>query len=260
MHLLAIISCIAVLASYFIHVKYPNFYSILSMGFWMGQSSFKETWQAGDGRELKSLEYVKKHAVRGNAVSVLNAIDEFGWKEYWLMNIGDAKGNILRNEVKTKNPKYALEVGAFVGYSGVLIASLLSNDSRLISVEFSPANAKIARDTIDFAGLSEKAIVIDGTVTTTLKQYMAINHIPSFDLIFLDHHKDSYLSDLLYLLDQNMLSNECVVVADNVLVPGAPQYREFVNTDKRFETIEHVSHLEYMSAVKDIVTVSILRL
>jgi catechol O-methyltransferase len=199
---------------------------------------------------------VKQHAIKGNADSVISAIDKFGWTDSWLMNIGDAKGFYLSNAVTKKQPKYALEVGAFVGYSAVLIGSKLSQDGKLISVEFSEPNAKIARQMVDFAGLSNKVTIVSGTVTTILKQYMNENEIEYFDLVFLDHDKNYYLSDLQYLLNENLIRKGSIIVADNVLVPGAPEYRQFVNSNPRIVTVEHTSHLEYMPSMTDIVTES----
>ena len=45
------------------------------------------------------------------------------------------------------------------------------------------------------------------------------------------------------------------MVADNVRVPGAPKYREYMRRQqgKRFNTVEHKSHVEYQSLVSDLV-------
>ena len=98
-----------------------------------------------DGRETRCLEYVRQHAIQGNATDVLLKIDEFGWNEDFLMNVGDAKGEILTAAVKKKSPLHALEVGAYVGYSATRIASDLGPGGRLTSVEYSPENAAVAR-------------------------------------------------------------------------------------------------------------------
>ena len=41
-----------------------------------------------------------------------------------------------------------------------------------------------------------------------------------FDLIFIDHVKDLYLSDLMYLMDHGFIGKGTVVIADNIHVPG----------------------------------------
>jgi catechol O-methyltransferase len=40
-------------------------------------------------------------------------------------NVGDVKGKILDDALLKKNPKYALELGAYCGYSAVRIGRLL---------------------------------------------------------------------------------------------------------------------------------------
>jgi catechol O-methyltransferase len=98
--------------------------------------------------------------------------------------------------------------------------------------------------------------IIDGEVQTVLKNYLLNAQIPAVDLAFVDHDKAFYLPDLNYLLDNSILRAGSVVVADNILVPGAPEYREYVNSSPRFRTVEYTSHLEYVKALKDIVAVS----
>jgi catechol O-methyltransferase len=70
-----------------------------------------------DGREEDCLLYVKTHAQRGNATDVYHTIDEYGWTKKFLMNVGDDKGDILIKALEEKNPRYVLELGAYVGYS-----------------------------------------------------------------------------------------------------------------------------------------------
>ena len=44
----------------------------------------------------------------------------------------------------------------------------------------------------------------------------------SVDLVFIDHDKSVYLSDLRLILGQGWLRRGALVVADNVKFPGAP--------------------------------------
>ena len=48
------------------------------------------------------------------------------------------------------------------------------------------------------------------------------------DLLFLDHDKNAYLADLQSILDRGWLHRGSIVVADNVRVPGAPEYRAYM--------------------------------
>ena len=46
-----------------------------------------------------------------------------------------------------------------------------------------------------------------------------------------------------------------VVVADNVKFPGAPEYRAYLKAQegKSWRTVEHDTHVEYQSLLKDLV-------
>jgi catechol O-methyltransferase len=237
---------------------------ILGLGFLVVRSYFpnvksllKLVMSGGnDGREANCLAYVKKNARRGDSQDVLNMIDRFGWTEEWLMNVGDNKGEVLTEEVRKKQPIVALEIGAFVGYSAIRIASSLPENGRLYSVEISPANAAIAREMVSYAGLESKVTIIEGTVTTALKSFVQKNHLLPFDFVFIDHAKEYYLSDFKYLLQEHLLAANAVIVADNIIFPGAPDYRLFVNSDKsRFESVEYNRKLEY-STMDDIIMVT----
>jgi catechol O-methyltransferase len=73
--------------------------------------------------------------------------------------------------------------------------------------------------------------------------------------VFLDHDKDAYLPDLQRILAEGWLHPGSVVVADNVLFPGAPAYRSYMREHDGtvWSTIEHRAHVEYQSLLRDLV-------
>jgi catechol O-methyltransferase len=77
----------------------------------------------------------------------------------------------------------------------------------------------------------------------------------ALDFAFIDHAKEAYLPDLELILREGWLRPGAVVVADNVKVPGAPEYQAFMkaNEGKLFRTREHSTHLDYQTLIKDIV-------
>lgn len=54
------------------------------------------------------------------------------------------------------SPASVLELGTYCGYSAVRIATLLPPDAKLITLEFNPDFAAVARQVISWAGLEEK--------------------------------------------------------------------------------------------------------
>ncbi len=77
----------------------------------------------------------------------------------------------------------------------------------------------------------------------------------TLDFVFIDHTKDAYLSDLLLILERGWLHRGSIVVADNIKVPGAPEYRAYMKEQegKLWHTKEHKSLVEYQSVIADIV-------
>jgi len=81
--------------------------------------------------------------------------------------------------------------------------------------------------------------------------------VAPFDLAFIDHDKTAYLTDLKYMLKESLVVKGSVLVADNILFPGAPDYRKFVKSQPEvFETTEHFGHVEHLPFIKDCITVS----
>lgn len=67
-----------------------------------------------------------------------------------------SSGCILDAVVCEVSPASVLELGTYCGYSAVRIAMLLPPDAKLITLEFNPDFAVIARQVIAWAGLEEK--------------------------------------------------------------------------------------------------------
>ena len=102
--------------------------------------------EGGDGRRDKErlVEHLLANAPKGDIQAAIKLIDEFGSKTSWLMNIGDEKGALLDDAVLRTQPKQALELGAFCGYSGLRIAQALPAGGKLLSIEMNPRNASIS--------------------------------------------------------------------------------------------------------------------
>src|SRR5262249_31881379 len=81
----------------------------------------------------------------GDIDDVIRVIDEFSYEQSIMMNVGDEKGEILDRAVRRVRPRRLLELGTYCGYSALRMARVMSPEARLHSIEFSEANARIAR-------------------------------------------------------------------------------------------------------------------
>jgi catechol O-methyltransferase len=217
-------------------------------------------WQVGDGRETALEKYVLARARAGDVDDAIRVIDQFGRHVSYLINIGDEKGKILDSAVARTQPRLLLELGTYCGYSALRMARVMPRGAGLYSVEFNAANAAIARRILAHAGIDDKVTVVVGrlgdggeTIRTLRREHNFV--AGALDLVFLDHDKKAYLSDLELIVDAGWLHPGSVVVADNILVPGAPAYRAYMRANDRtlWRTTEHRTHAEYQSVIKDLV-------
>jgi catechol O-methyltransferase len=235
---------------------------LLRWSFWRmaaASGNITKTGQIGDGREEAVVDYVLAHARQGDIDSVLDAIDRFAYDESFLINIGDEKGELLDAAVRRANPRTALELGTYCGYSALRIARAAPS-ARVFSIELADANAVNSRRIWAHAGAADRITCVVGTVGDggpTL-QTLADEHgfsAGDVDFVFLDHDKHAYLPDLQSLLDRGWLHPGTVVVADNVKIPGSPKYRQFMRDHQgaSWQTVEHKTHGEYGSVFPDLV-------
>lgn len=228
--------------------------------FALGGRNVLRKGQVGDGREDALLRHVLEHARPGDVDDAIRVIDDFGYHRSILMNVGDEKGEILDSAVRRTEPKLLLELGAYCGYSALRMARVMPPGARLLSVEFSAANAAIAQRVWEYAGVADRITVVVGTLGdggSTAERLESSDGVQAggVDLVFVDHDKSAYLPDLRLMLERGWLHPGSVVVADNVKLPGAPKYREYMRAQEgtTWRTTEHATHVEYQSLLKDLV-------
>jgi catechol O-methyltransferase len=189
----------------------------------------------------------------------LGTIDKFAYEKSILINVGDEKGLLLDAAVKRATPTLALELGTYVGYGALRIARAAPH-AKVVSIELAEANAGNARQIWAHAGVADRVTCVVGTIGDGGRTLEALANEHGFasgtlDFVFLDHDKDAYLDDLQSFLDRGWLHPGSIVVADNVRIPGAPKYREYMRQQqgKLFNTVEHRAHAEYQSLATDLV-------
>ncbi|KAM4827506.1 catechol O-methyltransferase [Thomomys bottae] len=201
----------------------------------------------GDTKEQRILRYVQQHAKRGDPQSVLDTIDTYSSQKEWAMHVGDKKGRIMDTVIQEYKPSLVLELGAYCGYSAVRMARLLKPGARLITMEMNPDFAAITQQMLSFAGLQDKVTILIGPSQDHIPQLKQQHGVDTLDMVFLDHWKDRYLPDTLLLEECGLLREGTVLLADNVIIPGAPEFLAYVRENKSFECTHYRSYLEYMN-------------
>ena len=205
----------------------------------------------------ETLDYVLKNAISNDPKAVIQCIDDYVKQSgKFLMNVGPEKGNILKKEILRSKPARVLELGSFIGYSAILMASSIDNESKLISIDIDSKSIEISKKMVSFAGLDNKIQFIEGSASQVIPILKE-----GFDFVFIDHGKKSYLNDLLLLEEYSLLNQNAVVFADNVGIfeNELENYLNHVRKSKLYQSSNIASKLEYRDNIYDAVEISIHR-
>jgi caffeoyl-CoA O-methyltransferase len=132
--------------------------------------------------------------------------------------VSPATGRFLQVVALACGARRILEVGTLAGYSTIWLARALPADGELVTLEYDPAHAEVARRNLAAAGLAEQVEVRVGAAIDTLRELAEEGGEP-FDLVFIDADKAPYAE---YLDASLQLAHPgTVIVADNVVRKGA---------------------------------------
>lgn len=130
----------------------------------------------------------------------------------------------------------AVELGGYCGYSAVRFASQLAEDAIYISIEMSSTHAAVARQVVEHAGLSHKVKIVVDETEIVLNNFKNRTGRAKIDFLFIDHEKKLYLRDIKTIVDKDLLESGAMVVADNVITPGAPDYLAWMRANLSFKS------------------------
>jgi predicted O-methyltransferase YrrM len=123
------------------------------------------------------------------------------------------QGKLLMLLAQMAGARRILEIGTLGGYSTIWLARALPADGRLVTLEYEPKHAEVARRNIARAGFADKVEVKVGAASETLPTLQG-----PFDFVFIDADKVGYPD---YFRSALKLSRPgTVIVADNVVRAG----------------------------------------
>jgi predicted O-methyltransferase YrrM len=127
-------------------------------------------------------------------------------------------GRLLQVMAAARGARRILEIGTLGGYSTLWLAQALPSDGHLITLEYEPHHAEVARANLDAAGVGDRVEIRVGPALDSLATLETEGTEP-FDLVFIDADKAPYAD---YLDAAVRLSTPgAVIVADNVVRGGA---------------------------------------
>ena len=128
------------------------------------------------------------------------------------------QGRMLELLARSIGARAILEIGTLGGYSTIWLAKALAADGRLISLEFDPRHAEVARANIARAGLSGQVEVRVGRAIDSLPVIESEGRGP-FDLVFIDADKPSNPDYFAWAL--KLTRPGSLIIVDNVVRAGA---------------------------------------
>jgi len=161
------------------------------------------------------------------------------------ISVSANQGKFLHVLAKTCRAKKILEIGTLAGYSTIWMARALPQDGRLVSLEFDPNHARVAKNNIERAGLSKIVDIKIGKAIDLLPQLQANSEGP-FDMIFIDADKPPYTEYFQWSL--KLARPGTLIVADNVIREG--NVLDPGSTDEMVQGVRRFN--EYLSQTKSV--------
>jgi predicted O-methyltransferase YrrM len=170
----------------------------------------QKTWTSVD-------DYINRMLVPSDPIleAALKAASAAGLPE---IAVTPGQGKLLHLLARSINAKNILEIGTLGAYSTIWLARALPADGRLITLEFSPKHAKVARSNIAHAGLSDKVELREGPALETLPE-LAAEGIEPFDFLFIDADKQNNAGYFEWALKLSHPGS--LILVDNVVRDGA---------------------------------------
>lgn len=145
-------------------------------------------------------------ALRANADNGLRPID-----------VSAAQGKFLHLLVRMSGARRILEIGTLGGYSTIWMAKALPADGSIVTLEYEPRHAEVARRNIERAGYADRIEVRVGAAADTLP-LLAAERLQPFDFVFIDADKPSNPVYLEWAIKLGRPGT--VIVLDNVVRDG----------------------------------------
>lgn len=133
------------------------------------------------------------------------------------IQVSATQGKLLYLLTKMSGARRVLEIGTLGGYSTTWLARALPDDGELISLEVSDKHAAVARKSVDRTDIGHLVTIHVGPASNTLLQFIA-QHVPPFDLIFIDADKPGYSNYLDLVMPLSRPGT--VILADNLIRDG----------------------------------------
>jgi predicted O-methyltransferase YrrM len=143
--------------------------------------------------------------------AALQASDEAGLPS---IAVSAQQGKFLSLLTAAVQARRVLEIGTLGGFSTIWLARGAGPQGSVVTLEYEPKHAEVARANVERAGLADRVEVLVGAALETLPTLSG----GPYDLIFIDADKENYPAYLDWAV--RLARPGSVIVADNVIREG----------------------------------------
>jgi len=172
------------------------------------ESSSKEQWTAVD-------DYIHDLLI-GSDPALEAALEASTAAGLPAIAVSPPQGKLLHLLARAMGARKILELGTLGAYSTIWMARALPAEGKLITLEYDPKHAEVARGNIARAGLASKVEIRLGRAMDSLPQ---LTTVAPFDLIFIDADKVGYPEYFKWALKLSRVGT--LIIADNIVRKGA---------------------------------------
>jgi len=161
--------------------------------------------------------------------------------------VGTLESQFLKMQCQIKGAKSCLDVGTFTGMSALAFAEGLPDDGKVVTLECYEDIAKVAQTAFDASTVGRKIDLRLGKAIDSMKKLSKDGQ--KFDIIFLDADKENYKAYYDIAMDEGLLADDGIIMADNVLCAllydksdsrsqKLHEFNQHVKNDKRVEQVQ----------------------
>ncbi|MEZ7238180.1 O-methyltransferase [Rhodococcus sp. GXMU-t2271] len=132
------------------------------------------------------------------------------------IDVAPVQGKLLHLLVRIRGARSILEIGTLGGYSTIWLARAVGDDGRVVTLEYEPRHAEVARANLERAGVGER---VDVRVGAALDLLPSLTDETPFDLVFVDADKENNPHYVRWALRLGRPGT--VIVVDNVIRGGS---------------------------------------
>jgi predicted O-methyltransferase YrrM len=164
----------------------------------------------------KSLDDVFNRVLRTEDDALRAAREDGAAAGMAAIEVSAQHGKLLSLLATMSRARRVLEIGTLAGYSTINLARGVGPDGRVVTLEFEPRHAEVARRNFERAGVADRIEIVVGTALDSLPRLAERGE--TFDMFFIDADKENNVAYVEWAIKLGRPGS--VIVVDNIARMG----------------------------------------